>query len=72
MAADAKSAADIADKRAKADILDRELKVERANTDREVADLRFKSEQRELFSTIERIKFLKDASRLTEEMQIKK
>ena len=62
VAADAKTAASIADKRAKADKIERGLIVERAKADRDIADLRFKSEQRDKFTAKERVKFLQEAS----------
>jgi len=65
-AADAKEAAKIADKRATADKIERGLIVERAKADRDIAELRFKSEQRDKFNATERIKFLKDASDISE------
>ena len=65
---DAKMAAKIADDRAKADKLARKALVDRANADREIADFRFKAEQREKFSALERLAFLEEASALEEEM----
>tara|TARA_E500000331_G_C17249635_1_gene710542 strand:- start:600 stop:2531 length:1932 start_codon:yes stop_codon:yes gene_type:complete len=63
-----KIAAKIADDRAKADKIERENTVARAKADREIADLRFKAEQRDKFSATERIKFLEEASALEEEI----
>lgn len=68
VAADAKTAASIADKRAKADKIERGLIVERAKADRDIADLRFKSEQRDKFTAKERVKFLQEASLISEEI----
>jgi len=65
---DAISAAAIADKRAQATKIERSLTVERAKADQKIADLRFKSEQREKFSAGERVKFLKEASALADEI----
>ena len=65
---EAKIAAKIADDRAKADKIERENTVARAKADREIADLRFKAEQRDKFSVSERIKFLEQASALEEEI----
>jgi hypothetical protein len=65
---DAKMAAKIADDRAKADKLARKALVDRANADREIADFRFKAEQREKYSALERLAFLEEASALEEEM----
>jgi hypothetical protein len=59
-------AAKIADDRAKADKIERKNTVERAKADREIADLRFKAEQRDKFTVSERIKFLEEASALEE------
>jgi len=63
---DAEIAGKIADKRAKADKVERNLIVARAKANREIAELRFKAEQRDKFSAQERIKFLKDAANLEE------
>lgn len=65
---EAEVAAKIADDRAKADKIERENTVARAKADREIADLRFKAEQRDKFSATERIKFLEEASALEEEI----
>lgn len=66
IAADAKAAADIADKRAKADKIERALVVSRAKADQQIADLRFKAEQRSKFTAAERVEFLKEASKISE------
>lgn len=66
--ADAIEAGKIADQRAKADKIERNLLVERAVANRKIADLRLKSEQRDKFSTLERIKFLKEANQLEEDI----
>ena len=58
---EAKIAGEIADKRAKADKLERGLIVQRAKADRDIAELREKAVNRELFSTKERISFLEQA-----------
>jgi len=58
----------IADARAKADRLERKLIVERAEADRKRAELLEKSQQRQNFSVKERIEFLKQASKLEEEI----
>ena len=68
MTEEAKIAAKIADDRAKADKIERENTVARAKADREIADLRFKAEQRDKFAVSERIKFLEQASALEEEI----
>ena len=58
----------IADQRAKADKIERKNTVDRAKANREIAELRFKAEQRDLYSATQRIKFLTDASKLEEEI----
>ena len=68
VADDAKKAAEIADKRAKADKIERGLIIQRAKADRDIAELRFKSEQREKFTATERIEFLKEASKISEDI----
>ena len=65
---EAEVAAKIADDRAKADKIERENTVARAKADREIADLRFKAEQRDKFAVSERIKFLEEASALEEKI----
>jgi len=65
---EAKIAAKIADNRAKADKIERANTVARAKADREIADLRFKAEQRDKFAVSERIKFLEQASALEEKI----
>jgi len=68
---EAKIAGQIADQRAKADKIDRKLIVERAEANKKIADLRFKSEQRDKFSASERVAFLKEASVISEEISAK-
>ena len=58
----------IADQRAQADKIERKNTVDRAKANREIAELRFKAEQREKFSASERIKFLTEASKLEEKI----
>jgi len=58
----------IADARAKADRLERKLIVERAEANRKRAELLEKSQQRQNFSVKERIEFLKEASKLEEDI----
>ena len=65
---EAKTAAGIADKRAKATKLERKLTVERAKADQDIAELRFKSEQRDKFSAKERKDFLIAASKISEDI----
>lgn len=68
---EANIAAEIADQRAKADKIERALTVERAEAARDIAALRFKSEQRDKFSASERIKFLQEASKISEDISNK-
>ena len=65
---EARIAAKIADDRAKATKIERKNVVDRANADRDIADLRFKAEQRDKFAVSERIKFLEEASALEEKI----
>lgn len=66
--ADAKKAGAIADQRAKAEIKARELLVARAKADRKIAELREKSADKEKFSAQERIEFLKEAGKISEDI----
>ena len=52
--------------RQKAHHIDRELKVERANANREINDLRLKAEDREKYSATERIELLRKAQKIEE------
>lgn len=63
-----KIAGDLADARARADKIERRLLVDRAEADRERAELLEKAVDREKFSTEERIAFLQEASALDEEI----
>ena len=54
----------IANKRAKADRIERDLLVERAKADRDIADLRDKAVQKDIFSVEQRIAFLTKAQRI--------
>lgn len=65
---DAKKAGAIADQRAKAEIKARELLVARAKADRKIAELREKSADKEKFSAQERIEFLKEAGKISEDI----
>ena len=65
---DAKKAGAIADQRAKAEIKARELLVARAKADRKIAELREKSANKEKFSAQERIEFLKEAGKISEDI----
>jgi hypothetical protein len=71
VADDAASAAAIADKRAKADKIERNLIVQSELAKNKIADLRFKSEQRDKFAASERVEFLKEASKIAEEISAK-
>jgi hypothetical protein len=68
MNAEAKIAAQIADDRAKANKLERELVVEVAEGRRKINDLRLKAEDREKFSATERIKLLREAQAIEDEL----
>lgn len=65
---EAKIAADIADARANADKIERGLIVERAEANRKRAELLENAQDREKFNLQERLKFLKDASALEEDI----
>ena len=58
----------ISDQRAKADKIERKNTVDRAKANREIAELRFKAEQRDVYSATQRIQFLTEASKLEEEI----
>jgi len=65
---DAELAGKVADQRAKADKIERNLLVERAKANRDIAELRFKAEERDKFSAQERVKFLEEASKIEEDI----
>lgn len=65
---DANSAANIADQRAKAERLARDLIVERAKAERDIAELREKSVNKDKFTAQERIKFLEEAGKISDEI----
>jgi hypothetical protein len=65
---EAKIAGEIADLRAKADKVDRQLLVDRAEADRDRAELLEKAIDKEKFSLQERIGFLEEAGKLEEEI----
>ena len=65
---EAKIAADIANQRAKADKLEISLIVQRAEANRKRAELLEKAQQRQNFTVKERIDFLKQASKLEEDI----
>ena len=64
-------AAKIADQRAKADKLDRQLIVDRAEANRARAELLEKAVNKEIYSTKQRVEFLKEAGRLEDEITAK-
>ena len=66
--ADAKAAAKIADQRARAEKLARNLIVERAEAERNIAELREKAADKENFTAKERIEFLKEAGAISEDL----
>ena len=65
---EAKIAQQIADQRAKADKIERTLIVQRAEAERQRAELLEKAQQRDRFTQAERIGFLREASRIDEEI----
>jgi hypothetical protein len=71
IAADAKAAATIADQRAKAEKLARDLIVERAEAERKIAELREKAVNKDKFTAAERIKFLEEAGKVSDELAAK-
>ena len=71
IAADAKAAATIADQRAKAEKLARNLVVERAEAERKIAELREKAVNKDKFTAQERIQFLEEAGRISDELAAK-
>ena len=71
MTKEAKIASNISDQRAKADKIERDLVVGRAKADRDIAELRFKSEQRDKFTAKERVAFLQKASAISEDISLK-
>jgi hypothetical protein len=68
MQREAKIAKQIADQRAKADKTDRGLIVEKAEAERKRADLLEKAQQRDKFNQTERINFLREASKIDEDI----
>lgn len=71
IADDASAAAKIADQRAKAEKLARDLVVERAEAERKIAELREKAVNKDKFTAQERIKFLEEAGRVSDELAAK-
>jgi len=68
---DAQLAGVIADKRAKADTVERNLILERAKADQKIADLKNKAEEKNKYSQAERLKFLKEASAIEDDLTAK-
>ena len=71
IAADASAAAKIADQRAQAEKLARNLVVERAEAERKIAELREKAVNKDKFTAQERIKFLEEAGKVSDELAAK-
>ena len=71
IAADASAAAKIADQRAKAEKLARDLVVERAEAERKIAELREKAVNKDKFTAQERIQFLEEAGKVSDELAAK-
>ena len=68
---DATAAAKIADQRANAEKKARDLIVERAEAERKIAELREKAVNKDKFTAQERIKFLEEAGRVSDELAAK-
>ncbi len=68
---DAAAAAKIADQRANAEKKARDLIVERAEAERKIAELREKAVNKDKFTAQERIKFLEEAGRVSDELAAK-
>ena len=71
VAADANAAAKIADQRANAEKAARKLIVERAQAEQDIARLREKAVNKEKFSAEERIAFLEEAGKISEDLAAK-
>jgi len=71
VAADANAAAKIADQRANAEKAARKLIVERAQAEQDIARLREKAVNKEKFTAQERIEFLEEAGKISEELAAK-
>jgi len=69
--ADAESAAKIADQRANAEKKARDLIVERAQAEQDIARLREKAVNKDKFTAEERIKFLEEAGKISEDLAAK-
>ena len=71
VASDAKAAAKIADQRANAEKAARKLIVERAQAEQDIARLREKAVNKEKFTAEERIAFLEEAGKISEDLAAK-
>ena len=71
VASDAAAAAKIADQRANAEKAARKLIVERAQAEQDIARLREKAVNKEKFTAEERIQFLEEAGKISEELAAK-
>ena len=71
VASDAAAAAKIADQRANAEKAARKLIVERAQAEQDIARLREKSVNKEKFTAKERIEFLEEAGKISEDLAAK-
>ena len=71
VAADATAAAKIADQRANAEKAARKLIVERAQAEQDIARLREKAVNKEKFTAEERIQFLEEAGKISEDLAAK-
>ena len=71
VAADATAAAKIADQRANAEKAARKLIVERAQAEQDIARLREKAVNKEKFTAQERIEFLEEAGKISEDLAAK-
>ena len=71
VAADATAAAKIADQRAEAEKQARKLIVERAQAEQDIARLREKAVNKEIFTAEERIAFLEEAGKISEDLAAK-
>ena len=69
--ADAEASSKIADQRANAEKKARDLIVERAEAERKIAELREKAVNKDKFTAQERIKFLEEAGRISDELAAK-
>lgn len=71
MQAEAKIAVNVANMRARADKIERDLIVSRARDEAKIAELRLKARQDEKFSAEERMAFIVEAGKLTDDLGMK-